>query len=122
MKIKINKLSWTIKKVAKNKLLVEGEEDPLGQTQNVEKTILINSELDKDIAKRTIIHEITHAFIWSYGLDNSLPFDEEQLACFVEVHSSDIIKLSDKCYTKLFETIRKPRKKEPDKTSHKNSN
>jgi len=110
MKIKINKLSWTIKAVSKTKMLIEGEEDPLGETQNVEKIILINKDLDKDIAKRTIIHEITHAFIWAYGLDNSLPFDEEQLACFVEVHSGDIIKLSDKCYTKLFDTQKKPRK------------
>lgn len=58
--------------------------------------IFINEEIiqDYDTFKETVLHELTHAFIFSYGLDNN-SFQEEEFICeFIAIYAEDIVRIS----------------------------
>lgn len=67
-----------------------------GITMKMQQLIVLDVTVSKDMLRRTIIHELVHAFIWTYGLENSKPFTEEQMCNFFETYYQDIIKLSER--------------------------
>lgn len=69
MELKINNNHYNIYFVEENdkKLLMEDGEYHSGATYFREKEIYINKELNEDSMKYTIIHELTHAYLDSYG-------------------------------------------------------
>ena len=69
MEIKINNNIYKIYFVDKNnkKLLIECEEYHSGVTYFKEKEIYIDKTLNQYSLKYTIIHELTHAYLDSYG-------------------------------------------------------
>lgn len=92
MTFKINNLEWTVSFVISFEDK-EGEET-LGETHYKDLEIQILQNLDYQVRKRTVIHEITHAFIFSYGLDAS-NYDEEFLCRFIEAHGDAILKTAE---------------------------
>lgn len=69
MELKINNNTYKIYFVDKNneKLLMEDEEYHSGTTYFKEKEIYIDKTLNCDSLRYTIIHELTHAYLDSYG-------------------------------------------------------
>ena len=94
MKIKIHDLTWEVKFVCG----IDCDEDMevSGATMKMQQLIVIDITVPKEMLRRTIVHELVHAFIWTYGLENSKPFSEEQVCNFFETYYQDIIKLTDK--------------------------
>ena len=84
--------------------------DPLDETQDNEQdlgitkrscdTILINKSIGDDLLMRTIIHELTHAYFWSYGLTQIKNLTEENFADFMETHGRNILRDSEFIYNK----------------------
>lgn len=90
MKYIINNLEWTVTYV----LGFEGDEadgtETFGETHFKELEIQIRQGLNYEIKRRTLIHEVTHAFIFSYGLDGDL-YSEEWVCRFLESHADKIL-------------------------------
>ncbi len=85
-----------------------------GLTQKVQLKIFICKDLNSDLVYRTIIHELVHAYIWSYGFGDNKDFSEENVANFVEVHARSLLNDADKVfneYNKLFTKNNKKVKK-----------
>ena len=78
--MKINNLEW---KVCYSDNL---KEDLFGQTNYETLTIYIKKQLNIQNAERTLIHEIVHAYCYSYGLMYFESFDREQLCEFISLN------------------------------------
>ena len=92
---KIQRLNWTLR-------LVEDLDTDCGQTFYRDCLIEISDTLPKDMLKRTIIHELTHAFRWSYGHLSSVEIAgwpseavEELIANTVETYGQDILEMAN---------------------------
>ena len=73
VKFKINRHEWEIDFM--NEDNVEGDDiyqTTCGLTNYIGNTIVINPMMNEYQTKTTIIHEITHAFRWSYGFVNDV--------------------------------------------------
>ena len=68
-----------------------------------------NIEMAAQVRKATLVHELTHAFLYSYGYQKD-SYDEEQFCDFMESHGKTIIELSEQLYKFLMKA-----KKEFDK-------
>ena len=89
---KINNLEWKVTYVLT--FDDDEEEETFGQTIFKDLEIQILQGLNYDVKKRTLIHEVTHAFIFSYGLDQT-SIDEEFLCRFMESHAQKILETVD---------------------------
>ncbi len=97
VKLKINNLNWEVCFVkcqnGINKLdLKDTDENSLGLTRRSCDMIIINKDLPDDLMKRTIDHEMVHAYCWSYGLSQYQSFTEENLADFFETYARSILR------------------------------
>lgn len=61
-----------------------------GLTNKAEHKIIINKDMCKDQKIRTLKHELTHCYIWEYGLYNAGDINEE-LICDIVACSNDFI-------------------------------
>lgn len=102
LRFKIYNLDWDLFLVPESSTDIGGI-DCLGETDYIHQEIKINQTLSKSAMKRTLIHELTHAFRWTYGnvsesevLNTSSGEMEEIIANTVEVFGEDIIKLANK--------------------------
>ena len=94
--IKINGLVWNIQ-IDNNMSL-----DYLGCTEYFNQTISINSKVKgNENIKRTITHEVIHAYLYSYGFTNKDNFELEQMIEFISHNIKNIEKLADEVYKKL---------------------
>jgi Zn-dependent peptidase ImmA (M78 family) len=95
MKFKINNRQWEIKEVESDFLLKkykEYDEQALycfGMTKYEIQTIFINKDMNKEVKKQTLYHELMHCYIWSYANIHS-EYTEEEL-CDLSSNSHDII-------------------------------
>lgn len=80
----INGLNWKIKT---NDNL---SEDLFGQTNYSNLTIYLNPICCKENLKRTLLHEIMHAYCYSYGLTFLESFDKENFCEFISHHFENI--------------------------------
>jgi len=98
MELLINNLHWNIDWVEQDSstLDCEGTEQVCGITYRTKCHIFINNNLPLDLMKRTIAHELTHAYIWSYGLMQFENFNEENVCDFMESFGSKIMKQTKK--------------------------
>ena len=106
MKIKINKTNWNVY------LVNEFRDEPgvLGKTCYLRGTVEILKGLSDEKMKSTIIHEIVHAYLDSYGfevpnIESVMLFSEEQVCEFIAMNGEDIIHLSDKIYKTLVDRV-----------------
>ncbi len=94
MEIKIQDLTWNIKFVDGIEM-EDSDEQLCGVTLKLTQDIIIDYNVTVEMLKRVIIHELVHAFVWSYGLECSKPFSEEQMCSFVETYINEINRLAD---------------------------
>lgn len=95
MKFKINNREWKIIEADKETLLEEYKKYDeqayycFGMTQYETQTIFINKEMNKEVKKQTLYHELMHCYIWSYSNIHS-DYSEEEV-CDLSANSHDMI-------------------------------
>lgn len=106
-KFRINEDEWEIIQVDKdkirNRLNKDNEEDAIfvfGLTIFSEHKIWINEDVCTEQKIKTLKHELTHCYIWSYGL-GSVPHYTEEMVCDIVSASINIINDIVKEYIKL---------------------
>lgn len=101
MKIKINVLNWEVDFLDGDdeRLIYDGDEC-FGLTVFSDLHIYIRKDRPKEGVKHVIIHELAHAFLYSYGVH--LPIDEEETeeaTCdFVAMYLDQIYKIANRIY------------------------
>lgn len=103
MKIKINRIPWTINITANGfdeHLYIHNKGYATGSCsyQTSEIWILKQNSLIK--TTQTLRHELTHAFLSSYLLKTKETYDEEELCEFVAIYSNEINKITEKYFLK----------------------
>lgn len=98
----INNVSWKISIVPKNFPLLKrpSGEYAIGACDNLTRTIYINNNLQKNLLKKVLCHEITHAAMFSYNVN--LSFDQQELvADLISTYGDEIIFITNKIFSKL---------------------
>lgn len=96
MKIKINNNEYSIFFVErKHKKLLIDEEYLSGATYFIDKEIYIRKDLNPHSLRYTLIHEITHALIYSYGF-LQVDWNDEIVADFIGNHLPTIGEIYNK--------------------------
>ena len=97
MEFKINNHKWRIEEKSKQELINMYNEQyeeaayfVFGLTLRSKHLIYINKEMCKDQKIKTLKHELTHCYIWEYGLYNVPNFNEE-MVCDLVSSSNDFI-------------------------------
>ena len=96
MEFYLNGINWKIKFVSSksNDLKREDGSITLGVCDNNVKCIYLSNSLKGYLLERVFIHELTHAWIFSYNF--YLTLEEEEFICeFVSLYSRDILKTAD---------------------------
>lgn len=68
-----------------------------GHTDFIKQTIRLNKHLKSEQKRQTLMHELTHAFMWCYGygqIEEQMPV--EVMCDFVGCFAEDIIRITDK--------------------------
>lgn len=106
MKFKVNGLTWTVQSVQRDseKLQVNGE-DCLGTTYFQDLQIYIDRSLPEILFRQTVIHELVHAFTFSFGVHLVANEGTEEPVCdFIGAHLDEIYSVTNKimksCYSK----------------------
>lgn len=94
MKIKIHKDVWKVKLTDgdKKKMTPDKNSYNLGLTEYGKQTINIRKGLSLSVARSTVIHELVHAFLFSYG--NTVE-GEERMCDFFGAHADEIVNLTN---------------------------
>lgn len=92
MKLKINNITHNVVFVDK---IVDGDNEDLGRFFGDSQTIEISKNQNPQRMKATILHEITHAYLYNFGLQAE-SYDEEFVCNFVELYANQIIKDCEK--------------------------
>lgn len=95
--VKINGLRWKVffVKNGSPKLTDEdGKRNILGITYFRECEIYIDKELHKRLRKQTVIHELVHALLFSYGI-NAEGATEEEICDLIGAHLDELVKLKE---------------------------
>lgn len=111
MYIKINGDIWLVRTVEgkKKKMNPEPGKIRLGLTEYLNGVINIRKGMTENVTRSTVIHELVHAFIFSYG--HSVD-GEEPMCNFFGAHGDDIIHLTDEIMEEVRkECLQKPRSK-----------
>lgn len=103
MRIHINHLLWELKVVPTTdpELRVDGELCR-GATWYGKQQIFLAAELNANTALRVIIHELTHAYLWSTQMRLPDTFTEEEICEFVACWAFEILDTANSIYTKLY--------------------
>jgi len=108
MEFEINKERWAIIEIDNDKMNeIEGNEDRNvfihGTTRYNENAIYINEGTPSK--RRTLIHELTHCFMYMYGHNQERKYSNEEI-CEISASSHDIIHKIVEDYFKEGEKIR----------------
>lgn len=97
MNFEINNDKWQIKEIGKDelkKLYEKSMEEKayfvFGVTEKHTHTIYINKDMCKEQKIKTLKHELTHCYIWEYGLYNVVDINEE-IICDIVASSNNFI-------------------------------
>lgn len=99
MKVKINDMKWKISWVGKEREeLFCDDVKCLGVTYFDRRHIFIDKGQTWESFEKTAIHELTHAFLYEFGVDLNDPNDDvaETVCYFTENHCGEMLKLADK--------------------------
>ncbi len=102
MQVKIHNNIYNIHLINKNSkyLVMDDGEVHSGVTDFITKDIYIRNDLNDSSLKYTLYHEITHAYIESYGL-LQIDWNDEIVADFVANYMIDILETIDEITSKL---------------------
>ena len=99
MEFEINNEKWKIEERTRKELseIYKAEEQPedgnyfiFGLLNKAKHLIFINKEVCREEQIKTLKHELTHCYIWTYGLYNVPNFTEE-MACDLVANSNEFI-------------------------------
>lgn len=97
MRFKINNNIWNITEIDKEWLINKYNEEHENKTtfvfglcEYVTHTIFINKDMCFEQKIKTLKHELTHCYIWEYGMYNVVEFNEEFICDLVSA-SNDFI-------------------------------
>lgn len=72
----------------------------VGMTDNNVKIIYLSDELHGEFLRKVLTHEVTHAYIYSYGI--FLDVMQEEMVCdILASYARDIIRITDEVYKKF---------------------
>lgn len=65
--------------------------------------IYLSADIPDQLLRSTIIHELTHASVWTYGFENISirGYEEEDLCNFMEAYSEEILRIADDLFAEL---------------------
>lgn len=93
----INNMTWSIKEIECDELKEMYEKDReekayyvFGVTKYFKHIIYLNNDMCEEQKINTLKHELTHCYIWSYGLYNVADINEEMI-CDIVASSNDFI-------------------------------
>jgi len=94
MKVLINGYQFKVKFVDGDTRKMKPDKDHynLGLTEYVDGVIRIRKGMDRRITRSTVIHELTHAFMFSFGYTIK---GEEAMCDFFGSQGDDIIRMAD---------------------------
>lgn len=100
IKLKINGLEWRVKFTHDKEEL---KEDLLGLCVFTQLKIYIADDADNAVVRTSILHELVHAYLFSYGFtkvkdSDDLMFSEEQICDFVAMNLISILDMANKLY------------------------
>ena len=72
----------------------------IGACDNLTRTIYIREALPKELFKKVLCHEITHAAMFSYNVDLTIE-QEELVADLISTYGDEIIYVTNKIFNKL---------------------
>ena len=100
----INNVEWNIKFVPPlHPMLYRSDGSvTVGMCDNETRTIYIDSTLNGKFLKKVLCHELTHAAMFSYGIELSIE-QEELLADLIATYGEEIILITNKILKKLKE-------------------
>lgn len=105
MEFVINNDKWKIKEIDRQELTdlynSENNDDStycFGVTQYNKHKILLNNELCYQQKIKTLKHELTHCYIWEYGLFNVPNFTEEMVCDLVASINDFINEVTEKYF------------------------
>ena len=106
MKFKANGLTWSVQSVQRNseKLKVNNA-DCLGVTYYHDLQIFLDGSVSKELFRQTAIHELIHAFTFSFGVHLIANEKTEESVCdFMGAHLDEIFSVANRivnsCYGK----------------------
>lgn len=76
----------------------------IGSCDSLMRTIYINEDIQGDLLKKVLCHEITHAAMFSYGVDLSID-QQELVANLISTYGDEIIYITNKIFSKLGKKI-----------------
>ena len=74
----------------------------IGACDDITKTIYVNVELNEQMIKRVLCHEVVHAVMFSYNVEISLE-EEELLADLFATYGQEIIDITNRIFLRLKE-------------------
>jgi hypothetical protein len=98
----INGIGWVVKFVPPTHpmLLTDKGTFTLGCCSNDTKTIYISRILSERKMRKVLCHEITHAAMFSYGVE--LTYDQEELiADIIATYGNEVIAVTNKVFRKI---------------------
>lgn len=98
----INNVYWKLAFVPPNFPLLQrlNGEYSIGACDNLTRTIYLNNTLQGSLLKKVLCHQITHAAMFSYGVNLSIE-QEELIADLISTYGDEIIYITNKIFTKL---------------------
>ena len=101
---KINGDEWKILFVPPNSIQLARSDGKrtLGVCDNDTKTIYINNSLNNTFLQKVLCHEITHAAMFSYGIELTLE-QEELLADLLATYGQEVIYIANSLFNRIKE-------------------
>ena len=102
MTFQINNEIWHIHFVSPghHKIISDDGSVSIGSCDDETKTIYIDDTLPDELMRKVLCHEITHAAMFSYGIELSIE-QEELLADLIATYGEEILIITNKIFTKL---------------------
>ena len=103
MKITINDIEWEIVYVPLDSdlLLRSNGTQTIGVCDNNTQIIYIGDSLRGDLLEKVLCHEITHAAMFSYGVQ--LTVDQEELiADLIATYGEEIIETTNRIFSRIY--------------------
>lgn len=96
MKFTVNRLEWSMIFTDADKAFLNQNDDAfLGLTEYLDQSISIRKGMSEQMTRSTVIHELCHCFLFSFGFCAE-SYDEEQVCNFFGSHADAILDLTDK--------------------------
>lgn len=98
----INNIYWKLSFVEPNFPLLMQKDGTytIGACDNLTRTIYINNTLPNNLLKKVLCHQLTHAAMFSYGVNLSID-QQELIADLISTYGEEIIYTTNKIFVRL---------------------